>query len=183
MIRVNKALSLIGIRLWLVWLVFSPVPLSAQTVFFHFTDSSVQSFALEDVRKVTFVNDEQVLWLADGTQYYWNVGAIEKFDFTEALGVQRLTWGIEAVPVELYPNPSSGQVTIEISLVRTTRVTVDLIDLQGRWVKTLFMGERSAGRHRLQLSAPDIHHGHALNSYMLRVSTPEYSTSRTLMFE
>ncbi len=180
---VSKAPTLIAMRPWLVWLAFSPVPLSAQTVFFHFTDSSVQSFALEDVRKVTFVNDEQVLWLADGTQYYWNVGTIEKFEFTEAVGVQRLTWGIEAVPVELYPNPSNGQVTIEISLVRTTRVTVDLIDMQGRWVKTLFMGERSAGRHRLQLSATDIHSGHGLSSYVLRVSTPEYSTSTTLMVE
>ena len=49
----------------LIALALFPAALSAQTVFFHFTNGTTQSYAVEDIRKLTFdpvklefVNDE-----------------------------------------------------------------------------------------------------------------------------
>jgi hypothetical protein len=73
-------------RSLLLTIVFGPLLAQAQTVFFYFTDGTTQSYAVADIRKLTFVGDEQVLWLNDGTQYTWNVSTIGQYEFQEASG-------------------------------------------------------------------------------------------------
>ncbi len=70
-----------------------PVTLTAQTVFFYFTNGSTQSFAVADIRKLTFEGDEQVLWLNDGTQYTWNVSTIGQYEFEEMVGIEHIASG------------------------------------------------------------------------------------------
>jgi hypothetical protein len=73
-------------RTLLLALACGPALAQAQIVYFHFTDGTTQTYAVEDIRKLTFVGDEQVLWLNDGTQYTWNVSTIGQYEFQEASG-------------------------------------------------------------------------------------------------
>jgi DNA-binding beta-propeller fold protein YncE len=47
------------------------------------------------------------------------------------------------------PNPSRGAATLRFGLPQRTRVTLEIFDLQGRRVRTVFDGERTAGWHSL----------------------------------
>ncbi len=46
------------------------------------------------------------------------------------------------------PNPMRGETSLAFELPRATRVSLDVVDLQGRRVRTLVDGERTAGAHR-----------------------------------
>jgi len=48
-----------------------------------------------------------------------------------------------------WPNPSNGETRFEFSLPRDGRVEVDVLDLQGRVVRTLERGSHDAGQHTL----------------------------------
>jgi hypothetical protein len=52
---------------------------------------------------------------------------------------------IELLPPQ--PNPARGQVRIPFALPRAGRVTLDVVDVQGRDVARLVAGELAAGRH------------------------------------
>lgn len=49
--------------------------------------------------------------------------------------------------VDVSPNPFNPQTRVTFELARGGRVLLEVYDLQGRLVRTLFAGERSAGRH------------------------------------
>lgn len=51
--------------------------------------------------------------------------------------------------LQLYPNPSDGDVSIAFTLNAPTQVTVDIVDATGRRVRRLAAGYRSADRHQL----------------------------------
>ena len=53
------------------------------------------------------------------------------------------------------PNPASGPVTLSFALPRAAEVDVDVLDLQGRVVRSLLHGARSAGRHSLTWDGAD----------------------------
>ena len=135
-------------RSLLLTLAFGPLLAKAQTVFFHFTDGTTQSYAVADIRKLTFVGDEQVLWLNDGTQYTWNVSTIGQYEFDETIGIEHIASGPAPLKLSVYPNPATAAVTLDTELPQAARLVVDILDLQGRVVRGLFAGERPAGTHR-----------------------------------
>ncbi len=61
--------------------------------------------------------------------------------------------GVSAAPAlalrSPWPNPSAGETRFEFSLPRDGRVEVEVLDLQGRVVRTLERGSRAAGQHTL----------------------------------
>jgi hypothetical protein len=95
-----------------------------------------------------------------GIVRYWGEG------FDEAAVRQAIeAWlpvGVEAggseKPVDLInlaqnrPNPSMGSAEITFSLPRTEEVHLAVYDAQGRLVKTLAEGTRSAGKHQVSVS-------------------------------
>ncbi len=56
----------------------------------------------------------------------------------------------EAVALKLYPNPASSQTTLAFSAQETGLVDVDLYDMRGNKLQTLFEGEMNAGESRQQ---------------------------------
>lgn len=67
----------------------------------------------------------------------------------------------------LYPNPNQGSWNLDCELAAAGTYTVELFDLQGRNLQTLFAGELPAGLHRLQQQAP---HRIPAGLYVLRLS-------------
>jgi len=165
-----------------LFLCLLPAALSAQTVFFHFTDGTTQSYAVTDIRKLTFVGDEQVLWLNDGTQYTWNVSTIGQYEFQEGVGIEHIASGLAPLRLHLYPNPANAEVALETELPQPARLVVDIMDLQGRVVRGLYAGERPAGGLRLLWDAADDRGVRvAPGTYLVRMATPWGSSTKPVV--
>lgn len=76
-----------------------------------------------------------------------------------------------------YPNPFNSRTKIEYSLAKPEMVKIIVYDLLGREINTLYDGYQEAGRHSLLF---DCSH-YASGVYLYKISTPEYSNTRTLL--
>jgi flagellar hook assembly protein FlgD len=169
-------------RISALFICLLPAALSAQTVFFHLTDGTTQSFAITDIRKLTFLGDEQVLWLNDGTQYTWNVSTIGQYEFQEDVGIEHIASGGAPLRLHLYPNPANAEVALETELPQPARLVVDIMDLQGRVVRGLYAGERPAGGLRLLWDAADDRGVRvAPGTYLVRMATPWGSSTKPVV--
>ena len=77
-----------------------------------------------------------------------------------------------------YPNPFNASTTIGFELPVQSQVVMDIFDVTGRKVATLFNGIEPAGYHRLTWSPGDVSSG----VYFYRLQTGEYSESKKLIF-
>ncbi len=65
----------------------------------------------------------------------------------------------ELKTLEIYPNPVVDQLSVNLELVESARVSIDIVDLTGRVVKSFDYGKRSAGVQREVLNLQDISKG------------------------
>ena len=161
-----------------------PVLASAQSVFFHFTDGTVHSYALADIRKLTFEGDEQILWLSNGAQYTWNVSTIGQYEFQEGTGIEHIASGQEPLQLNLYPNPAGALVTVETELPQGVRLMVDILDVNGRLVRGLYAGERPSGLFRLPWDVANVLGERVVSgTYLVRLRTPWGSSTKPLLVQ
>ena len=80
---------------------------------------------------------------------------------------------------EARPNPARGSSSVEFALPNTGHVTLDVVDLQGRHVRTLVDGERPAGSYRAAWDGRD-RDGRAVaaGGYFVRLRAPGGMASR-----
>lgn len=161
-----------------------PVALAAQTVFFHFTNGTTLSYYVDEVRKLTFEGDQQVLWLNDETQYEWNVSTIGHYDFDQTVGVAHIASGTQPIPLRLYPNPSDGHVTIEFGLDQPDRIVIEVHDIQGKLVRPLGNREWPSGNQQLTWDGLDEQGARvAAGTYMVRIRSAANSTTRQVVMQ
>ncbi len=65
--------------------------------------------------------------------------------------------GVSAL--NIYPNPSNNQFTVDLELINSDHVTIDLINLLGQNVKSFDYGNRSAGLNREYIDVNDLPEG------------------------
>jgi hypothetical protein len=75
-----------------------------------------------------------------------------------------------------YPNPASGQTTVEYALPTQADVTIAVYDVLGRRVATLTDGSEQAGRHRAELDA----HRMPSGTYFVRMRAEDFQQTRRL---
>jgi flagellar hook assembly protein FlgD len=76
-----------------------------------------------------------------------------------------------------YPNPVSGQATIEYAVPEQSEVTVEVYDVLGRRVATLVDGEKKAGGYSVQIDANDLSSG----TYFYRMRAADFTETRRLV--
>lgn len=81
-------------------------------------------------------------------------------DLADKAGVP-LAFGLEPN----YPNPFNPSTTLAFNVARAGRVTVDVLDVRGRVVRTLSDGTREPGRHTLTFQGDDL----ASGTYFARI--------------
>jgi hypothetical protein len=78
-----------------------------------------------------------------------------------------------------FPNPSQGLATVRYSMAAEGRVSIELLDLSGRIVRTLIDAVQTPGRHSLSARQCSLAGG----IYFLRMRTMEYETMRKLVVQ
>lgn len=61
--------------------------------------------------------------------------------------------------IKLFPNPASNFTTLEYSLAKQAKVNVDLIDVSGKLMQTLFSADKSSGTHVYQFDVNQLSPG------------------------
>lgn len=80
--------------------------------------------------------------------------------------------------VSLYPNPAHDHLNVDVTLEVAAPVSLELLDLSGRTVSTVYAGALSAGKHGLRVETRDLPAG----LYMARVqSGASVSTHKVLI--
>ena len=138
----------------LLALILLPVTLSAQTVHYYFTDGSMLSYSVTEVRSTDFEGGNMRLFLWDGTTYSWSLSSLEHYQFNDlATDVGGESAALK--PLEVYPNPTSGEVTIGFEIHGTGEVSVEVLDLRGAVVRVVHRGSLSQGVHQLRWDGRD----------------------------
>jgi len=61
--------------------------------------------------------------------------------------------------LSLYPNPVSDLANISINLENSAKTTINIYDISGRIVKTMDLGQKSAGTHKISIDCNDLSNG------------------------
>ncbi len=82
-----------------------------------------------------------------------------------------------------YPNPFNGTTTIEYSVQDQCLVTMHIYDPAGRLIKTLYRGDKEAGRYSLTWKGKD-NRGNMVSSgvYFIRFKAGKYSRTRKTIY-
>ncbi len=103
-----------------------------------------------------------------------DVGA---FEFNNPSSVGKET--IAESNIIVYPNPSSGESTVQFSLNNTSPVTLTIYSIEGKIVMENVQGELSAGNHQLIIPTKNIGDG----VYYLRISNEEEIATAKLIIK
>lgn len=79
--------------------------------------------------------------------------------------------------LKIYPNPFNSQTTIEYELKELSPVTIQIFDLIGKRIKTLYDGQQDAGRHQIYWDAS----AQCSGIYFCRISAGGYSETRRMV--
>ena len=115
------------------------------------------------------------------------VTGFDEIRIASSWGSARVTNTIEVAPndpfqLTAFPNPATTNITIAYDLERAGKVNVELFNLNGQRVMTLYNGERPAGEQQLTLN---IGRGSRMPNgiYLMRVTQNGKSTTRKLMIQ
>jgi flagellar hook assembly protein FlgD len=83
-----------------------------------------------------------------------------------------------------HPNPFSARTLIELTLPKTSAVSVKAYNVLGQEVSTIFNGTKDAGTHSIEWKGTD-NNGNRLPSgiYFMRIKTPYRTSSKKLILQ
>jgi hypothetical protein len=113
-------------------------------------------------------------WSADGSESDFWLGLADSIS-SNPISVQAIS--SPSSHFFITPNPASLETTLQISLQQSLDVTVELFDLTGRKVQTIFSGNLSKGSHSLRVDMKSLHSG----NYLVRMKTPNASLQQKLI--
>ena len=109
---------------------------------------------------------------ATSTWFYQTETPYVRFNFDPSLGVDENTSAISIGNV--YPNPTSGETTINYSLANASAVNVEVVDITGKVVYSLDNGTEVAGAHNVAFNATSFSNG----VYYVTISTDEATVTK-----
>jgi hypothetical protein len=157
--------------------------IQAQNLFFKFTDGTSATYTTEEIRKFTFSGNEMVLLKKDGTTISWNASTIGNYRFDATTSITDAE-RINNAEVKIYPNPFKGAVHIRYELPVADKVAVDILDMQGRTIRSWPQIQKPAGTHELIWQTSD-NGGKAIppGTYICRITTTKGSVSKMMVME
>jgi hypothetical protein len=141
----------------------------AQYVTYRFTDGSLVSHAVTDVRSTDLVGADMRVFLWDGTIYTWSLSSLANYQFTDITTAVPTEAAVLA-PLVVYPNPTSGEVHIGITARGGGDYYVEVLDPRGGVVHEVHVGPLSQGQNQLVWDGRDAQGRPVSNgNYLVRV--------------
>ena len=103
------------------------------------TNGQTDAFNVSDIRSVKFVNNTMNLMENNGSQSSWNIDDVSQYAFSGASSIVP-TNGSTSDQVKIFPNPVSDNLNVEYWSLRAGKISIELLDLNGKVVRTVFEG-------------------------------------------
>jgi hypothetical protein len=146
---------------------------------FSYNDGTQNSYALQDVRKLDFSDNNLNLHLIDGSVFTWNVNTIGYYDYDAGtpLNIDNILQIANDWSVHIFPNPSEGKQTLLLKLPRAIELSYTLIDNQGKIIVQKTLGTLSKGEHSIPVEWSQA----ATGAYSIVISSGDFSITKKLI--
>jgi hypothetical protein len=78
---------------------------------------------------------------------------------------------------DIYPNPSRGITVIPVESFSEQPLTIEIIDISGRLVETIFRNQISVGQKNIFVNTQN----YASGLYVIKIATPNHLVCKRLM--
>ncbi len=149
-------------------------------------DDTMHTVNLDDIQSVCYEDSATLLRInmSNGTNQNYILSEIRKLTFGELVNITKKE--IEIVKafslLRNYPNPFNPNTTIEYVLAKRTTVSINIYDIQGRFVKNIENGEKVAGSHSIIWNGND-ENGNLVSSgvYFYHLKTDFYEETKQML--
>jgi len=138
-------------------------------------NNNTETFALTEIRSLKFGTQTMNLNKYNGSVTTWNLSDIANYRFIGVTGLGDLK--SSTGKLELFPNPASNQTMISFSAAYNQQITIEILDLQGKKIRTIYAGNH-AGQLSYSLQA-DVPKG----LYLCRVATENGILTKSLIIQ
>ena len=150
----------------------------AQSIYFNYTNGATASYALVDVRKITFDDDVMNLHFVDGSLYSWNVSTIGYYQYDESqVNVQEWLNQANAWEVSVYPNPTDARLNLQFNVPVADDVSLSLHDAQGKLILEKKLGALPTGVHNETLYLGHLPQG----MYVCRIAGRQHTITKQIV--
>lgn len=126
---------------------------SGQDIYFKYTNGTQVNYSIADISKITFNGNETKLHFLNNTSSSLDNTDLSNFLYATNVGF----WDIMQLPLNIYPNPSNGKITIQFENMNNN--TFRIYDQQGRNLMSgkLQEGGTDISLHKLPIGTYFIH--------------------------
>lgn len=150
----------------------------AQSIYFNYTNGTEASYALVDVRKITFDDDVMNLHFNDGSLYSWNVSTIGYYQYDESqVNVQEWLNQVNAWEVNVYPNPTDARLNLQFNVPAADDVSLSLHDAQGKLILEKKLGALPTGVDHEMLDLEALPQG----IYVCRIAGRQHTITKQIV--
>ena len=154
------------------------INLSAQSIYFDYTNDTNAAYNLSDVRKITFDADLMNLHLQDGSVFSWNVSTIGFYQYDQSsVNVENVLQNANAWDLKLFPNPTADELQLSYKLPKEDKIQITIFDLNGKVVFEKNCGTQNAGENQELLDLRTIPAG----AYICRISGANNQISKQIL--
>jgi ribosomal protein S8 len=101
-------------------------------------NTNTETFLLTDIRSIKFEAEILNLYKNNGNVSTWNISDIANYRFEGVSGLGEME--NNTGKLEVFPNPASNQTMITFSAAQSQTISIELLDLVGRKLRTIYSG-------------------------------------------
>jgi len=103
------------------------------------TNGQTDAFNVSDIRSIKFINNTMKITENNGSQSSWSIDDISEYSFKGTNSIGQTT-GSTNDQLRIFPNPVSDKLSMEYWSPQESKITIELLDLNGKLVRSIFNG-------------------------------------------
>lgn len=112
--------------------------------------------------------------------HYYELSADEVGQCSEVLGTNNEVLSATShLGAQVYPNPAANTARIDYQVPQNTMLDIQLLDINGRHLQTLYQGNRPTGQYSQPIAIDNLANG----LYLVQISTQQSTITRQLVVE
>lgn len=178
----KKYLTSFTFHTFIIIIFLIPSKSQSQHIYFKFKDGTTNSFKVDEIRHIVFNDNIMILRNYNGNTVSWNINNVANYRYNTTTGLTSIL--VDPIEINIYPNPFKDIVRIRYNLSSADKISIQVMDMQGRTIRTWPQIQKTAGTHELVWHTGDaesrsIHSG----TYVVHINTTKGSANKMIVVE